>query len=110
MLQRLIITVAIIGSLSVSFGSRDAAAAGYKGGGHLGGASPFGGSGHAGGAWPGGRGWRRADVGWAFYDPFIGYPYFGFPYAESPYVLQCFRRIRVETLYGVSWQRVWVCN
>jgi hypothetical protein len=124
MLQRLAITVATIAALSLSFGSRDASAAGY-GGGHLGGAAHLGGNGHAGNGWQGGsawhggkgfsgwhggRGWRGANVGWGFYDPFLGYPYFGFPYAESLQYLQCLRRIRVETLYGVSWQRVWVCN
>jgi hypothetical protein len=129
MLQRLIIAVATIAALSVSMGSRDASAAGHGAG--LGGAGRPGGAGsawhgssiwhgaasrwHKGSAWHGGkdfsdRRWHRASVGWGFYDPFIGYPYFGYSYAESPYVLQCFRRIRVETLYGVSWQRVWVCN
>ena len=132
MLPRLIILVATIAALSVSIGSRDvsAAAAGLGGAGQLGGA---GSAWHGGGnTWRGGpRGWhgdnawhegkgfdgghaggrrRGANVGWGFYDPFIGYPLLGYPYAESPSVLQCFRRIRVETLYGVSWQRVWVCN
>jgi hypothetical protein len=125
MLQRLIITVVTITAFSVSFGSRDVSAAGYGGGGDLGGAGHLGSNEHAGSAWHGGggfsgwhgvrpwhggRGWRGAKIGWGFYDPFIGYPFFGYPYAESPYILQCFRRIRVETLYGVSWQRVWVCN
>ena len=66
---------------------------------------------HSGSAWRGGRRGRGVvPVGWGFYDPFIGYPYFGFPYAESLQYLQCFRRIRGETLYGVSWRSVWVCN
>jgi hypothetical protein len=112
MLQRLIITVAAIVALSISIGSRAATAAGHRAG--IGGAGQLGGAGSAwhGGpsGWLAGRRWRGANVGWGFYDPFIGYPYFGYPYAESRYVLQCFQRIRVETLYGVSWQRVWICN
>jgi hypothetical protein len=66
--------------------------------------------GQGGNAWRGGRKWRGAVAGWGFYDPFIGYPYLGFPYAESLQYLQCLRRVRNETLYGVSWRSVWVCN
>src|SRR5262245_38373561 len=121
MSQRLFITVATVAALSVSIGLRDASAAGHRpgfgGAGHLGGAGsawyrgPS--SWHAGSAWHGGKdfsGRRWRNVGWGFYDPFIGYPFFGYPYAESPNVLQCLRSVRMETLYGVSWQRVWVCN
>jgi hypothetical protein len=127
MLQRLIIIVATIAVLSVSVGSREASAAGHRAGlgaeGHLdrggnawhegpsgwhGDSAWHGGKGFSG--WPAGRRWRAANVGWGFNDPFIGYPFFGYPYAESPNVLRCFRRIRVETLYGVSWQPVWICN
>src|SRR5262245_50321299 len=114
MLQRLIVALAIFAALSVSIGSGDASAGGHRGG--LGGAGQLGNAGtawhgssrhgapsgwHGGRALDGGKGfggwhadrqWRGANVGWGFYDPFIGYPIFGYPYAESPNVLQCFRR------------------
>lgn len=126
MLPRVIILVATIAALSVSIGSRDVsvAAAGLGAARHRGGegsawrggnawhGGPSGwhvdGARHEGKGLPAGRRWRGANVG--FNDPFIGYPFYGYPYAESPNVLQCFRRMRVETLYGVSWQRVWICN
>ena len=53
---------------------------------------------------------RHAVLGWGFADPFIGYPYLGYPYAGLESYLQCMRRVRIETLYTVTWRPVWTCD
>src|SRR6476646_10444701 len=91
MLQRRVVIV-VTAVLSIIFCPPDALASGAS---HH--SNSLAGSGS--GFWSAGRHWskkERRNAYWAFYND-LRY------YADPNFYSECYRRIRIETLYGVSW-------
>jgi hypothetical protein len=108
MLQRLCIGATAL-VLCMAFVGQKASAAGLTKS-QISPGTHFNGSGH-GGALRGGKAWRAhrarqigsVSWGWSFYDD----PFY---YADPVYFSLCYRRMRIETLYGVMWRPVRVCD
>jgi hypothetical protein len=109
MLQRLSIVAAAL-MLCMAFGIQETSAAGQVRS-QISPGTHFNGNRHGGIAHSGSKGWRAhrarqigsVSWGWSFYDD----PFY---YADPVYFSQCYQRIRIETLYGVMWRPVRVCN
>ncbi len=111
MFRRLIITVATVAALGISFSSTNASAGGDD--------------------WHGGRGWYSGDWyagGWYEGGSYGGgsyerrwygcrglfgcYPVYDFRYVygPDPFYTECYRTIRIGTPRSPRWRRVWVCD
>lgn len=99
MFRRIIVAIATVAALGISFCPTDASAAGPHGGGR------------GGGGWGVGAGL----LGGALIGGMLASPYYYGPgpyyYGPGPYYpAGCYRTIRLRTPYGTRWRRVWVCN
>jgi len=103
-LRRFISAVVAVGALNIVVNPTGAVASAHSGG-HL---SAYG---HFGTRKHGVSDSRRHVVkdgrapirGWSFYDD-------AYYYADPLFFSQCYRRTRIETLYGVHWESVRVCR
>ena len=104
MLQRSVV-IAISAVLGIMFGPTEASASGTS---HFGDSAQRNGSEFwiAGSRRSGKDTWSNKDrrnAYWAFYDDLRFY-------ADPEYFLRCYRRTRIETIYGVVWRPVRICN
>jgi hypothetical protein len=99
------VVIAISAVLGIMFGPTEASASGTS---HFGGSALRNGSEFwiAGSRRSGKDTWSNKDrrnAYWAFYDDLRFY-------ADPEYFLRCYRRTRIESIYGVVWRPVRICN
>ena len=97
------VVIAISAVVGIMLGLLEASASGTS---HFGGPAPRNGSEIVGSRWSGQGHWskkERRNAYWTFYDDLRFY-------ADPEYFLRCYRRTRIETIYGVVWRPVRVCN
>ncbi len=107
-MQRSILAIAGVAALNICINSLDAAAAG-RAGVHRSGQGHLGRNWQEASAWGVGPQWRQAK-GWRTPVWTGGFYISPLYYADPYFFSQCYRRTRVETLYGVHWQTVRICN